>query len=330
MNGWERTRDFLAGQSVDRVPFHPMVMRFVARHAGVPYRAFCLDPMAHSDAFLKTAADFGMDWVATMSDAYAEAEAYGLAVDYPENGLPQERGRLLNGPRDAASLRPLDLAGAPRLRNRVLEVAEFRRRAGDSLMVCGWVEGPFAEYADLRGLGEACLDLYDDPDGMRAALDFLLESAAAFALAQVEAGAHCIGIGDAACSQVGPDLYRDFCQPLEAKLTARIHAAGALVKLHICGNTTALLPDMLATGADIVDVDHLVPSLAPFVGLLRPGQAFWGKSDPVRVVQDGAPEAIRGDVRRNRADAAGRLLNAAGCEIPPDTPPANLIALRDA
>lgn len=330
MNGWERTRNFLVGQPVDRVPFHPMVMRFAARHAHAPYRAFCLEPEAKCEAMTRTAADFDSDWVATMSDAYAEAEAFGLKVDYPENGLPQERGRLLEEAGDAARLKAPDVRRAPRLLARAREIELFRRRVGDTRMICGWVEGPLAEYADLRGLGEACLDLYDEPDRVRETLRFLLETAKAFARLQAEAGAHCIGIGDAACSQIGPELYREFCQPLQTELVAEIHARGALAKLHICGNTTALLPDMIATGADIVDVDHLVPDLSPFVPLLRPGQAFWGKSDPVRTVQDGTPEEIRVDVQRNRSTAGGRLITAAGCEITPDTKPGNLRALRDA
>lgn len=330
MNGWIRTKAFLAGRPADRAPFHPMVMRFAARHAGVPYRAFCLEPEAKCEGMVRTAEDFDSDWVATMSDPYAEAEAFGLKVDYPENGLPQERGRLLESAADAARLAAPDVRRAPRLLDRAREIEIFRRRCGDTRMICGWVEGPLAEYADLRGLGEACLDLYDEPDRVRETLRFLLETAKAFARLQAEAGAHCIGIGDAACSQIGPELYREFCRPLQAELVAEIHARGALAKLHICGNTTALLPDMLETGADIVDVDHLVPDLAPFVPRLRPGQAFWGKSDPVSRIQNGTPAEIRADVRRNRAEAGGRLITAAGCEIPPDTPPENLRALRDA
>jgi len=330
MNGWTRTRDFMAGKPVDRTPFHPMVMRFAARHAGIPYRAYCLDYRAKCEGALRTAADYQSDWVATMSDPYAEAEAFGLMVDYPENNLPQERGHLLESAAAAERLKQPDPSSAPRLLARVHEIEEFRRRAGDTLMISGWVEGPLAEYADLRGLGEACLDLYDDPERIRITFRLLLDTAREFARAQVAAGAHCIGIGDAACSQIGPELYREFCQPLQAELVADLHALGARVKLHICGNTSSILPDMLATGADIVDVDHLVPSLAPFVSMLRPGQVFWGKSDPVRMIQNGTPEEIRADVRRNQAEAEHRMINAAGCEITPDTPPQNLRALRDA
>jgi hypothetical protein len=35
MNGLQRTLEFLAGRPVDRQPFHPIIMRWAARYAGV-------------------------------------------------------------------------------------------------------------------------------------------------------------------------------------------------------------------------------------------------------------------------------------------------------
>jgi uroporphyrinogen-III decarboxylase len=109
-----------------------------------------------------------------------------------------------------------------------------------------------------------------------------------------------------------------------------IHRLGAKAKLHICGNTHALLPDMIRTGADIVDVDHLVPSMAPFARLLGPHQVFSGKCDPVTVVQDGSPDDIRASVRASQEQAAGRCIVSAGCEITPGTSRANFSAFRAA
>jgi hypothetical protein len=43
MTGLERTLAFLAGKPVDHPPFHPIIMRWAARYAGVKYRDFCLD-----------------------------------------------------------------------------------------------------------------------------------------------------------------------------------------------------------------------------------------------------------------------------------------------
>ena len=63
MTSLERTISFIKGEPVDRVPFHPLVMQFAARYAGVPYREYCLDYEKKCSANLKTAQDFGIDWV---------------------------------------------------------------------------------------------------------------------------------------------------------------------------------------------------------------------------------------------------------------------------
>lgn len=330
MNARERTLRFLRGDAVDRLPFHPIVMRLAARHAGVPYRAFCLEPEAKCAAMIRFAEDYGADWVTVMSDPWCEAEGFGVQVDYPEDGMPRDRGGHLADLAAVERLQPYDLARHARSQGRLREIERFRAQPGDPWFVVGWVEGPIAEYSDLRGTTNASLDFFDAPETVARALDTIVAQALDFITLQVRAGADCIGIGDAFCSQVGPGLYRTFAFERERRMVEHIHALGALAKLHICGNTDAILPDMIRTGADIVDVDHLVPSMAPHAPLLGPGQFFCGKSDPVAVIQNGTAEAIRSSVEESVAQAGGRCIVSAGCELTPDTSPANLRAFAAA
>jgi uroporphyrinogen-III decarboxylase len=174
------------------------------------------------------------------------------------------------------------------------------------------------------------MDMMDAPDTVAAALDVIVESALSFITAQVDAGAHCIGIGDAFCSQIGPGLYRDLAFEREKRMVDHIHSLGALAKLHICGNTSNLLPDMIRTGADIIDVDHLVTTMADAAELLGSRQVFCGKSDPVTDIQDGTHRHIAAITRECHAQARGRNIASAGCEITPGTSEANMRCFRAA
>jgi len=165
-----------------------------------------------------------------------------------------------------------------------------------------------------------------DPESVIKALDIIVESALRFITLQVEAGAHCIGIGDAFCSQIGPDLYETFAYQRQKRMVDHIHKLGALAKLHICGNTESILQGMIATGADIIDIDHLVPSMADYLPLLQPHQVFSGKADPVSVIQDGTEITIGESVNRDIREAGGRCIISAGCEITPGTSAANMRA----
>jgi len=330
MTGLERTLDFLAGRPVDRAPFHPIIMRWAAKYAGFKYRDFCLDYRAKCESMIKCADDFDMDWVTVLSDPYVEATAYGIKCEYPEDDLPKDVSGHLQGIEAVRTLKPFKPGDHERPVNRLREIQEFKRRVGNRLFIVGWVEGPVAEYADLRGVTNAALDFMDDPDSAGAAMDVITEAAMEFITCQVKAGAHCVGIGDAFCSQIGPDLYRLLAFDREKLMVDHIHNLGALAKLHICGNVCAILPDMIKTGADIIDIDHLVPSMSGFAGLLGKCQVFSGKSDPVSIIQDGTGSVITESVRECNEQARGRCIVSAGCEITPGTTLENMRAYRAA
>ncbi len=200
----------------------------------------------------------------------------------------------------------------------------FVRETAGKLLICGWVEGPLAAWCDIRDINLAMTDLYEYPEKLHRALDIITESAMAFITPQVRAGAHCIGIGDSVCSLISPELYSEFCFEREKALVDHIHSLGTIAKIHICGNISAILPEVIRTGADIVDIDQRTGPVTDVMKLLRPGQVFSGKSDPVSVIQDGDIKVIRSSSLAFFREAAGRAVLSAGCEVTPGTPPDNL------
>jgi MtaA/CmuA family methyltransferase len=330
MTGLNRTLEFIKGNEVDRPPFHPIIMRWAAKYSGTRYSQFCTDPLAKCEAMLKCARDFDLDWVTVMSDPWAEASAFGIQIGYPANDLPIDTGGHLPDAASAALLKPYDPAINMRCNNRLIEIAEFKKQAGNELFIVGWVEGPVAEYVDLRGASNASLDFLLEQENVEKTMDLIISCAKEFITLQIASGAHCIGIGDAFCSQIGPDLYNNYAFGRQKELVDHIHKQGALAKLHICGNTTSILPEMIATGADIVDIDHLVVSMAGFASLLGPHQVFSGKADPVSIIQDGTYDLIRKSVENDIVSTGGKCIVSAGCEITPGTTSENMKAFRNA
>ncbi|MCL5271441.1 MAG: uroporphyrinogen decarboxylase family protein, partial [bacterium] len=167
--------------------------------------------------------------------------------------------------------------------------------------------------------------MMDEPFAVEL-MDRCVEVGIAFACAQVEAGADTIGIGDAIASQVPPAIYERLIQPRERSLVDAIHAAGARVRLHICGNITHLLPGIAELGVDILDVDHMV-DMAAVRARVGPRVALAGNMDPVSVVRRGTPAVIRAAVRQAWEAVGNPFMITAGCEIPSGTPPEHLRAL---
>jgi MtaA/CmuA family methyltransferase len=329
MNGLERTLNFISGNAVDRLPYHPIVMRIVSNITGVNYRDFCLDPQRHCETAIEMSEKLQCDWVTVMSDPYAESEAFGMKIEYPDNAMPHETGLLILDPMtDIDKLTVPNWQEHNRMRGRVEQIAHFTKLGKDRFFIVGWAEGAVAEYADLRGLGNACLDFYDCPDKVHQALDIITENALNLITAQIKAGAHCIGIGDAACSQIGPELYQEFAYEKEKIMIDHIHSLGAIAKVHICGDTTNIIPFLAKAGADIIDVDHLASDMAKFASYLKPDQVLSGNADPVSLIAGGTPEQIKAYVKNIHQQTNGRTIVSAGCEIVPDTPMENLNAFQ--
>ncbi|MCE5200594.1 MAG: uroporphyrinogen decarboxylase family protein [Armatimonadota bacterium] len=330
MTSLQRTLDFISGRMTDVPPFHPIIMQFAADYAGTDYCDFCLKPEKKVHAMIECADHFNLDWVTVMSDPYVEADGFGLQVAYPKNSLPHNVGLLINDISDVKNLKVPEFCESQRMQNRVKEIELFNQQVGEKYFIVGWAEGPLAEYADLRGLTDTCLDLYDHETEVNQAFDIIIENAMNLIRAQVDAGARCIGIGDAACSQISPNFYKHYVHNRERELVDYTHSLGAMVKLHICGNTTAILPDMISTGADIIDVDHLVADMFIFTPLLGDHQVLSGNSDPVEVVMRGTGDTIMASVKKCHMETAGRGIVSAGCEIPLGTSVENFKAYSKA
>lgn len=328
MNGRERILAHLEGRPVDRLPFMPITMQFACAQIGARYRDYCTDYRVLVEGQLRTAERFGLDYVNTMSDPAREAADCGAAVQYFDDqpvALVEEQALLADKTR-LLGLRIPDPQGGGRMTNGLKALALYREKVAGQLLIEGWIEGPCAEAADLRGINSLMLDFYDDPSFVRDLFEFVLEMELRFARAQVEAGAESIGIGDAAASLVGPQIYQEFVWPYEKRMVEAIQAMGAKVRLHICGNIRRILEGIGRLGCDIVDVDSMVP-MAEARQKTGLNQVLLGNLNPVTVMRNGTPESVTQAVTECHRQAGARYIVGAGCEIPCDTPPENLHAL---
>ena len=330
MNGRERILALLEGRPADRLPFMPITMMFACDQIGAKYRDYCADFRVLVEGQLRTAEKFGLDYVNTMSDPAREAADCGAKVEFFDNqpvAIVEDQA-LLADKTKLAHLKIPDPLGGGRMHNGINALAFFKQRVGGDKLIEGWIEGPCAEAADLRGINTLMLDFYDDPQFVRDLFDFVLEMELRFAKAQVEAGAESIGLGDAAASLVGPQIYEEFIWPYEKKMVEGIHAMGAKVRLHICGNIRRILGGLGKLGCDIVDVDSLV-TLSEAREKTGTNQVLLGNINPVTVIRNGSVNDVIQAVTECHRQAGSRFIVGAGCEIPRDTPPENFRALAE-
>jgi MtaA/CmuA family methyltransferase len=330
MNSRQRVLAMIQGKPVDRLPLMAITMMLAADQIGRPYGEYALDHRVLVEAQIRTAEKFGLDYVSGISDPAREAADLGAQIKYFDNQPPaiDECNAFLHDKAVLARLQVPDPAATRRMGDRIQAITLFKERVGRQFPIEGWVEGPCAQGADLRGINTLMLDFFDDPSFVRDLFAFVVELEHRFAARQVEAGADIIGVGDAAASLVGPQIYEEFVWPYEKQLVDRIHALGAAVRLHICGNIRKSLAKVGQLDADIVDIDFPVP-MEDARREMGPGQVLLGNIDPVRILKEGTPAVVRSALAACHKAASPKYILGAGCEVPRGTPEANFLAMRE-
>jgi hypothetical protein len=169
MNGYERIVAMLEGRPTDSLPLMPITMMFAADQIGAPYGRYAADYRTLVEGQLRTAERFDFDYVSCISDPAREAADCGATIHYFENQPPaiDEVRSLLADKKTLAGLNVPDPLAGGRMHDRVQAAAWFRQQIGGQRLIEGWIEGPCAEAADLRGINRLMLDFYDDPAFVR-------------------------------------------------------------------------------------------------------------------------------------------------------------------
>jgi MtaA/CmuA family methyltransferase len=332
MTSQERVRGTIRGESVDHLAAQPMLMMFAARHAGMRYIDYTRDGLRMAEAQLRVAEDFGVDCLLTCSDP--AREVIDIAGEGSVDWFP-DQGPAINEARAALAEKSLlrrfklpDPLGGGRMHDRVKAIAHMRARAGAGMSIVGWVEGPLALAAELRGLSAIMTDFLDDPPFVRDLLAFAAEVAIRYAPAQIAAGADTIGMSDAAAGMIGPELYAEFLWPAQNRVFRflREHHPQVIRRLHMCGNTDALAPRMRELPADIYEIDFPA-DLRYARRALGPGRVICGNVSTITDLLEGTPESVYEACRRCHEICGRYHIVGAGCEVSPLTPPANLRAM---
>lgn len=330
---YQRLQAALDGRfgDLDRLPNLNILMFFAAHYIDKPFGEFCTDCNVLVDGNIQAVEKFGIDILSTMSDPVRETADFGTEMIFPNDDLPHPKQVLLPDLEDVKNLKLFDPWKSTRILDRINGIKLFKQLKGDDYPILGWVEGPLAEASDLRGINESLMDIIDDDNEelFHELLEKCTRQAILCAQAQIEAGAHIIGMGDAAASLISKDMYKDIILPYEKRIVKAIQEAGGLARLHICGNINHILEDIVTLELDIVDIDWMV-DMRRTCEIFNGVSLVNGNVDPVAIMLEGTVSDVKAAVHKCINEAKGKAAISAGCEIPKYTPHENLLAFTEA
>ena len=331
MNSLERVRNTVLGKPVDRLAYQPMLMQFAASYSGMKFIDYTRDGRKMAEAQLKVARDFETDVLLTCSDPAREVIdlAGDGSIEWFENQGPaiqEERAALADKAR-LKELRMPTFDPAGRMWDRVKAIQIMRREVGQENSICGWVEGPLALAAELRGINRMMTDFTDDPQFARDLLHYCADVAILYADVQIENGVDTIGMSDAAAGLLGPVLYKSFIVAEQMRVFKHIKEKHpeVMTRQHMCGRITKLAEDFATLPVDIYEIDF--PSDLAKIKAVLGDRVLSGNISTITDVFEGTPERVYDAVARCHAICGKRFIVNCGCEVPPASPNENVRAM---
>jgi len=267
--------------------------------------------------------------VISAMDLSAEAEAFGSPARFVDDEIPTVDGRLVDS-RHAVDALEVPTPGERRTRVHLEAVSMMRRGAPDAI-VLGNLIGPLTLAARLFGMSETLELTFADKGTLHALIAktsaFLVEYADAFR----SAGAHGAIVAEPVAGLLSPSDLASFSSVYLGRLVDAVDGPGFLVVLHSCSVRVVHLARFFEAGARMFHLGSPV-DMPTALAKAAEGVVLSGNLDPTAVFFQGTTDEVtrRTDELLDAAAAYPGFAPSSGCDLPPETPLANVEAFCEA
>ena len=332
MKSIDRIKSAISFKRTDRVPVFSHIYGFASRINHIPLRNYLNNGELLASCQLEAWKRFGYDGVVAFADNSLEAEALGAKISYKGDAYPQIDKYCLNNIHDWKYLAIPD----PEQDGRMPVILEACRiikdEVGEEAAVVGTVQGPMTLAGQLLGIEKLIYCIADHPEEFFNLLNFTTRVTVTFGKALISAGAHVIHIFDpsSSCSVINRAVFSEYILPhLKLAFKEFKDSGSPICWLNITGQTEPILDLFPETGADLFNIDYLVPISIAMEKL--PHHCINGNIKPFNFIS-GEEKVIRRETRDLLAATRfrGGFILGPGCEIPLDSKVSNIEAMMKA
>ena len=307
----DRIRAVLSKQ--DRVAVFPIVgMDHAARLSNLDFAEVAHDGVKIAHCVEHAFKTYQYDMALIFVDAYVEAEAMGCKVGFSPDARLLSPAPAYSGAASKPEDRPTTIGDRT---GEVIKAAAILKAQVD-VPVFVSIKGPFTLAAFLTGLDDFLKLLIRDPGRAYEIIDDALGFQLSYLERLLAVGVD-IFVGDpvASGSVISPKTFQQLARPVLRTLMERIKGRGQIGGIHICGETRSIADPLDECGADILSVEDItIPTKTLKMG---------GVS--TETVLHRGRAAIEEEVRA--AQRQDRLILATSCDVPVETPAANIKAM---
>ena len=332
MTSVDRVRAAIELRMPDRVPVDLHNFQPAAAATGLPLREVLQDGELLAQAMLDAWREFGHDMILLENGTACSAQACGVEVVYRDDAAPVAHVPVLTRIEDVDTLRVPDPETTFPMREIIRAARILVGEIGDRAWICARADqGPMDLAAQIYPMDELLIDMAsgEKDEYVYRLLDFCRQVATRYAFALMATGAHSTSIGEpvAGPDVISPGMYRKYPWRFEKQMADELRAAGIILHNHICGNAIPIVEDFIATGAQVLEVDHKV-DLRRMKDAARGRTCLLGNLDTGLLV-NGTPGDVD-DACRELIEAWGPdsgFILGPGCAMGTTTPAANVRTL---
>ncbi|WP_299577997.1 uroporphyrinogen decarboxylase family protein [uncultured Sunxiuqinia sp.] len=327
MNGLERIEKVFRMEEVDRIPWVPFVGVHGGKLVGVDAEEYLKSADRVVDGISKAVELYQPDGIPVVFDLQIEAEILGCKLVWSKENPPAVVSHPLA---DGVELSSLSLPEKSDGRFPiVLEATRELREKYPDVALYGLITGPFTLALHLLGT-EIFMKLFEDPDYVNELMDFCTQVGIKHSEMLLDAGCDVIAVVDPMTSQIDPMSFETFVSPYVSQIFDFVRAKKKYSSFFVCGHAQQNIEVMFDCRPDNISIDENIPLDYVKEIALKKGISFGGNLKLTSVLLlgnelDSKKEAV------DCLDLGGTkgFILAPGCDLPMDTPIANLQAVSE-
>jgi len=327
MNGKELLISALKSNPTPRTPWVPFVGVHGAFMLGKNATEYLKSADLIVEAMVKAKELYKPDGLPIVFDLQLEAEILGCDLHWSEDGPPSVSSHPLEGDDgiDLSKLPKFDINSGrfPLVMDATKRISEIM---GAEVALYGLICGPFTLALHLLG-NDIFLEMFDDEDGVKDLMGYCTDVCKQVSEAYIKNGCDVIAVVDPMLSQISPDHVQEFVTPALNDIFDYIHSMKKLGSVFVCGDVTRNNEVLCATHCDNISVDENV-DLESLIAIAKEhGTSVGGNMKLTLALLLGSETDCKIDALRciDAGNNTGFIL-APGCDLPFETPIANLVA----
>ncbi|WP_425446522.1 uroporphyrinogen decarboxylase family protein [Dethiothermospora halolimnae] len=325
----ERLNAFMTGKPMDRILAMPVACSMSGLALGMTHKEKRSSALNEAMAQIACYERFGNDLTVIEYGLHGVGAALGSEMSDPEDSVPAIMKYALDDLNevDKLDMSKLELKNDKAFQLHMDAAKIVIDKIGHEVPNGILISGPFTAAASIYKTENLLRATRKNPEKLHELIKFCTEGLKMICREFIKTGSLILLCDPIASGTIlRQKQYREFVLPYTIDLMKDIHEAKGMVCYHICGDTTAIVGDMVKSGCDMLSIDNRV-DLEYTKNLVGDKVPILGNVDPVEVLilgdTDDVDSAVRECIQKTYDSPCGYIL-ASGCDLSGGVPLENI------